>query len=274
MTDFGLQARSDIRQLLAEHDHRPQKSFGQNFLADPNVVDRIVRTAGVDTSTNVLEIGAGTGALTTALAREANQVIAYEVDHALEPILTATLAGHDNIELRFADASRLRFARALPTGTWTMVANLPYNVGTGIVLDAVQHAPMVERMVVMVQKEVADRFCAGSGSKTYGIPSVIIGLHGAVHTAFTVPAQVFEPAPSVESAVVVINRSEADRFAPRAIEIATVAFGQRRKMLRKSLAGELSSVSVLERAGIDPTERPEALDPTDFLAIASAEVIA
>lgn len=271
MPDFGLQARSDIRELLAEHDHRPQKSFGQNFLADPNIVDRIVRTAGVDETTNVVEIGAGTGALTTALARKAGRVVAYEVDHSLEPILRSTVDHHANVELRFADASRLRFDRALPTGVWTMVANLPYNVGTGIVLDALQHGPMVTRLVVMIQKEVADRLVSGPGSKVYGIPSVIVGLHGDAHTAFTVPPQVFEPAPNVDSAVVVIDRRQADPLAPRAIDIATTAFGQRRKMLRKSLANELLGVDVLERAGIDPTVRPEDLAPQAFVAIARAE---
>jgi 16S rRNA (adenine1518-N6/adenine1519-N6)-dimethyltransferase len=271
VTDFGLQARSDIRELLAAHDHRPQKSFGQNFLADPNIVDRIVRTAGVDESTNVIEIGAGTGALTTALAREAGRVVAYEVDHALEPLLRSAVDHHANVELRFADASRLRFDRALPTGDWTLVANLPYNVGTGIVLDILQHAPMVTRLVVMVQKEVADRLVSGPGGKVYGIPSVVVGLHGTAHIAFTVPPHVFEPAPNVDSAVVVIDREPADTHASRAIEIATTAFGQRRKMLRKSLAAELTSVGVLELAGIDPTDRPEDLPPEAFVAIAVAE---
>lgn len=271
VTDFGLQARADIRELLAEHDLRPQKSYGQNFLADPNVVDRIVRTAGVDSSTNVLEIGAGTGALTTALAREAKHVVAYEVDHSLEPLLTSTLSHHENVELRFADASRLRFDRALPSGRWTMVANLPYNVGTGIVLDALQEAPMITRLVVMIQKEVADRLTAGPGSKVYGIPSVIVGLHGTSHIAFTVPPQVFEPAPNVESAVVVIDRVSTDACAPRAIEIATSAFGQRRKMLRKSLAHESNLPEALALAGIDPTDRPEDLAPGSYLDIARAE---
>jgi 16S rRNA (adenine1518-N6/adenine1519-N6)-dimethyltransferase len=269
--DFGLQARSDIRELLAEHDLRPQKSFGQNFLADPNIVDRIVRTAGVDDSTNVVEIGAGTGALTTALAREARSVVAYEVDHSLEPLLRSALSHHENVELRFADASRLRFDRALPGGYWTMVANLPYNVGTGIVLDALQHGPMIARLVVMVQKEVADRLIASPGSKVYGIPSVIVGLHGTAHIAFAVPPQVFEPPPNVDSAVVVIDRRVADALAPRAIEIATTAFGQRRKMLRKSLATEFRSDDVLEKAGVDPTARPEDLAPETFVAMARAE---
>lgn len=261
-----------MRALLAEHDHRPQKSYGQNFLADPNIVDRIVRTAGVDPSSNVLEIGAGTGALTTALAREAGHVVAYEVDHALEPILASTISHHGNVELRFADASRMRFDRALPSGTWTMVANLPYNVGTGIVLDALQHAPMITRLVVMVQREVADRLTAGPGSKVYGIPSVVVGLHGAAHIAFTVPPHVFEPAPKVDSAVVVIDRTVADPVAPRAIEIATTAFGQRRKMLRKSLAHLLASPDALTLAGVDPTQRPEDLGPGAFIDIARAEL--
>lgn len=271
MADFGLQARADIRALLAEHEHRPQKSFGQNFLADPNIVDRIVRVAAVDASTDVIEIGAGTGALTVALAVKARRVVAYEVDHSLEPILAATLADHPNVDLRFADASRLRFDRALPEGRWTMVANLPYNVGTGIVLDTLRFGGMVDRVIVMVQKEVADRLTAGPGSKTYGIPSVVVGLHGVARIAFTVPPQVFEPSPAVDSAVVVIERRAADPLAPRAIDIATAAFGQRRKMLRKSLALELAHTAVFDTAGVDSTARPETLPPEAFVALAHAE---
>jgi 16S rRNA (adenine1518-N6/adenine1519-N6)-dimethyltransferase len=269
--DSGMQARSEIRRLLADHDHRPRKSYGQNFLANPEIIERIVDVAQVDSTTNVVEIGAGTGALTIALAAAAKRVVAYEVDHALEGILNEALSDLQNVELRFADVTRIRLAEALGAGPWTMVSNLPYNVGTGIVLDALQQAPNLMRMVVMVQAEVADRMLAPPGSKTYGIPSVIVGLHGNARLAFSVPPHMFEPVPRVDSSVVVIDRVDPPAHAARAIEIASAAFGQRRKMLRRSLVGVLVSDDAIESAGIDPTARPETLSPEDFVRLAVAE---
>ena len=271
MYNDGMQARSEVRRLLAEHDHQPRKKYGQNFLVDPNMVSRIVATSGVNSDSNVIEIGAGTGALTVALAASGARVVSYEVDHALEAILDESIGDRPNVELRFADASRINFESALGTGPWTMVSNLPYNIGTGIVLDALQHAGNIVRIVVVVQIEVADRLIAKPGTKTYGIPSVIVGLHGVAHRAFRVPPQVFEPEPRVESAVVVIDRTEAPPHVARAIDIVTAAFGQRRKMLRRSLASTISGESILEAAGVEPTARPESLDPLDFVAIAQAE---
>ncbi len=272
VVDDGTQARSEIRRLLAAHDHRPTYSFGQNFLADPNIVRRIVAESGLDASSQVVEIGAGTGTITSVLADHARTVVAYEIDESLSPILAETLAEHENIELRFEDASRIRLDEALDPGTWTMVGNLPYNVGTGIVLDTLKHAPRVTRIVVMVQREVADRLLADAGSKTYGLPSVTAGLHAEVRFAFSVPPQVFEPQPRVESAVIVFDRKVAPSGADRAIELASAAFGQRRKMLRRSLLNVVADPeATLARAGIDPTARPEQLTPLAFVDIAHAE---
>jgi 16S rRNA (adenine1518-N6/adenine1519-N6)-dimethyltransferase len=271
MTDNGRQARTEIRRLLEDHDHQPRKAYGQNFLADPNIVERIVSVAELDGDTDVVEIGAGTGALTAALARVAHTVVAYEIDHSFEPILDETLASHPNVDLRFADVSRLSLGRALAGGPWTMVSNLPYNVGTGIVLDALKDAPRIERLVVMVQKEVADRLLAGPGSKTYGIPSVVVGLHAVGRLAFTVSPDAFVPVPKVESAVVILDRTPTPELSERAITLATAAFGQRRKMLRRSLAGTIRSSDCFAIAGIDPTRRPESLAPAEFVDLASAE---
>ena len=272
MVDDGTQARSEIRRLLAAHDHRPTYSFGQNFLADPNIVRRIVAEAKLDASSQVIEIGAGTGTITSLLAEQAKIVVAYEIDGSLEPILAETLGAMKNVELRFEDASKADLDQALGTGTWTMVGNLPYNVGTGIVLDTLKRAPCVTRIVVMVQREVADRLLANAGSKTYGLPSVTAGLHAETRFAFSVPPQVFEPQPRVESAVIVLERKVAPSRAERAIELASVAFGQRRKMLRGSLSSVLADPeSTLAEAGIDPTSRPEELVPLEFAAIARAE---
>lgn len=269
MPDHGLQARSEIRRLLTDHDVQPRKGFGQNFLADPNIVERIVRVAGIDDGSDVVEIGPGTGAMTVELARHGGRVVAYEVDHALEPVLAEALSGADNVELRFADATRLRLSNALAGQGWILVANLPYNVGTGIVLDVLQHDLNVTRLVTMVQKEVAERLVAAPGSKTYGIPSVVVGLHARASIAFTVPPQVFEPQPRVDSAVVVIDRLPAGDNVDLAIELATAAFGQRRKTLRNSLSSVITDDSLFAVAGIDPSDRPERLAPRDFLSLAN-----
>lgn len=267
----GQQGRRAIEAMLAEHGHRPNRHFGQNFLTDPNIVRRIVDLADIG-GRNVVEVGAGTGALTRALAAEAHFVVAYEIDPGLIPVLAEALADLRNVDVRLEDVTRIDLARLHGTGTWAMVANLPYNVGTGIVLDTLTGVPTIDRLVVMVQSEVAERLVAGPGSKVYGIPSVITSLHGSASVVMSVPPQVFAPRPRVESAVVVIDRVEPPARAGRAIAIATAAFGQRRKMLRRSLAGVLDDpIATLEAAGIDPRDRPEDLDPRAFVSIAEFE---
>jgi 16S rRNA (adenine1518-N6/adenine1519-N6)-dimethyltransferase len=268
----GTQTRGAIRRLLDKHDHRPTKTYGQNFLADPNIVRKLIDTAELTPESQVLEIGAGTGTMTAVIAEQAGTVIAYEVDESLSPILSETVGNLENVELRFEDASNLDLGSVLGEGEWTLIANLPYNVGTGIVLDTLQNEPRVSRIVVMVQREVADRLLADAGSKIYGLPSVTTGLHAKGRLAFSVPRQVFEPIPRVDSAVILLDRIDAPPLSARAVEIATAGFGQRRKMLRRSLASVLSDPErVLMEADIDPTARPEQLAPTDFVRIAEAE---
>ncbi len=262
------QGRGEIKSLLESHGIRPKRSLGQNFLADPNLVDRIVRTAGVAAGDRVVEVGAGTGTLTRALATAGASVIAYEIDGRLLPVLHDVVAGL-SVELRGEDVTRVDLGEALPGGPWTMVANLPYNVGTPLVLDVLRRVPKVTRLVVMVQREVAERFTAEPGSKIYGLPSVIVRLHAEASLAFTVPPEVFFPAPEVESAVVELDRIASSPLADRAIELAAVAFQQRRKMLRRSLANAVpDATAVLAEAGIDETARPEDLAADDFLRLA------
>ena len=263
-----VQGRNEIKALLDAHGIRPKRSLGQNFLADPNLVDRIVRTAGVGAGDLVVEVGAGTGTLTRALAATGASVVAYEVDERLLPVLDEVLAG-TNVELRAEDVTRLDLAECFAEGPWTMVANLPYNVGTPLVLDTLRHAPSVTRLIVMVQREVAERFVAVPGSKAYGVPSIVSSLHADTRLAFTVPPGVFFPIPEVDSAVVEINRKPAPAAAERAIEIAAIAFQQRRKMLRRSLASLADNVGdVLAAAGIDETARPEDLAAEEFVRLA------
>ncbi|MDJ0664334.1 MAG: 16S rRNA (adenine(1518)-N(6)/adenine(1519)-N(6))-dimethyltransferase RsmA [Acidimicrobiia bacterium] len=264
------QGRAEIRALLAAHGLKPQRSLGQNFLADPNFVDRIVRIAAVGPGDHVVEVGAGTGTLTKALAATGAHVVAYEIDRGLMPLLEQVLAGTD-VDLRGEDVTKVDLSAALGGGMWTMVANLPYNVGTPLVLDVLRHVPEITRLVVMVQKEVAERFVAGPGSRSYGVPSIVAALHSDTELASTVPPSVFYPMPEVDSAVIVMSRIGAPAGAERAIEIAGTAFQQRRKMLRRSLSAVVDDpTAVLAGVGIDPTARPEDLPPEAFLILAEA----
>ena len=254
-------------ELLDRHGFRTTKVLGQHFLIDPNIVRRIVELSGVGPGDRVLEIGAGAGTLTRALADSGAHVVSLEIDDRLRPILAETLEGVD-VDLRFEDAT-VADLPGLVAGddSWTVVANLPYNVGTPLVLDLLRHAPSIRRFVVMLQREAVDRLAAGPGSKTYGLPSVVCALHGSVRVALKVPPHLFIPRPSVDSAVAIIDRVDADQAAERAIEIAAMAFGQRRKMVRGTLGGMIGDAEFVA-AGVDPTARPEDLAPADYVALA------
>ena len=265
---MNAQTRTEISRLLEEHGLRPVHKLGQNFLADANVTRKIVKIAGVGGGDRVIEVGAGTGTLTKALAATGAHVVAYEVDERLRPILESVTSGLD-VDLRFTDISEVDLANALDRDDWTMVANLPYNIGTNVVMDALRHAFQIKRFVVMVQREVAERLVASTGTTEYGIPSVVTQIHSDAELVFRVPAQVFFPAPKVESAVVAMDRKPAPDEAERAIELARAGFGQRRKMLRRSLASLLQDpVAVLERSSVAPTSRAEELSPDDYLRLA------
>lgn len=262
----GAQGRSEIIRLLRRHDVKPAKRLGQNFLVDPNIIRKIVALASVGLGDQVLEVGAGTGTLTRELGATGARVVAYEVDPRLEPVLHEVLADVPTVEWRIADAA----TATLEPGPWTVVANLPYFLSTTLLLDWLQGGEQPQRFVVMVQREVAERLVAPPGSRVYGLPSVVTRLHGAARLAFPVPASVFYPQPDVESAVVEIIRHPAAPHTDRAIELASAAFGQRRKMLRRSLADRLGDAeAVLTAAGIDPRARPEDLEVERFLALAA-----
>lgn len=262
------QNRSQIADLLERHGLAPIHRLGQHFLADANITRKIVDLADVVRGSRVVEIGAGTGTLTRALAGAGGHVVAYEVDEGLRPVLREVTHGLD-VELRFVDVAHVDLSSDLEGDGWAMVANLPYNVGTPVVLEAIRSAHNIERFVVMVQKEVARRFAAKVGSEDYGLPSVVAGIYTDASVAFTVPPQVFYPRPRVESAVVVMIRKTAPELAERAVGLARAGFGQRRKMLRRSLSSVLDDpVSTLQAAGIDPASRAEDLTPDDFLRVA------
>lgn len=258
-----------IRALLAEVGAEPKRSLGQNFVGDPNTVRRIVRLAEVGPGDDVVEIGAGLGSLTLALEEAGAQVVAVEVDETVAEVLGTLVAPTTRVVV--ADAARLTWAELLDTGRrWKLVANLPYNVGTGLVLDVLSGAPMIDSMLVMVQREVGERLAAPAGTKTYGIPSVKVAWWADAEVVGRVPPTVFVPRPRVESVLVRLVRHERqpdDVTFPAVAHVVEQAFGQRRKMLRRSLAGLVDDAG-FEAAGLAPTARPEELDLAGWAALA------
>ena len=265
------QTRSEISRLLARYGISPRRRLGQHFLADPNIITRIVTLAGDPAGTQALEIGVGTGTLTRALVEAGFPVTGFEIDERLRPLIAEVLSGLE-VDIRFGDAADLDVADLGYRRRWVLVANLPYNVGTPILLDLLRKAPGLERCVVMVQREVAERLTARPGSKAYGLPSVVVALYGDARLEFRVGRQVFLPSPNVDSAVVVIERTAAPG-AQRdlAVRLATAGFAQRRKMLRSSLRSVIPDLveDRLRQAGIDPSLRAENLSADRFLDIAA-----
>ncbi len=261
------QSRAQVKDLLTRHGLHPSKALGQHFLADPNITRRVVAVAGVQPGDRVLEVGAGTGTLTRLLCGAGARVLALEVDPRLGPVLAEALSG-TQAEVRFTDALSFDFAGELTGSPWKMVSNLPYEIGTVLLLDLIRRVPVIESFTVMVQEEVARRLASSPGSREYGLPSVVVGLHGEARMLFTVPPQVFLPPPRVRSAVLQFIRRPVPPGAERAIELAAAAFGQRRKMLRNSLQPILGDPeTALHAAGVPSSSRPEDLTPAQFLRL-------
>jgi 16S rRNA (adenine1518-N6/adenine1519-N6)-dimethyltransferase len=264
-------SRREIADLLARAGHGPSRALGQNFVVDANTVRRIARLAAVGPGDHVVEIGAGLGSLTLALAETGAAVTAVEIDRYLVPLLREVVepAGVTVVE---ADAMAVDWDRLLAgSGDWVLVANLPYNVATPLVADLLDGVPAVRRMLVMVQREVGERLVAGVGDDAYGAVSVKVAYWAEASLAGLVPATVFHPRPNVESALVRIERRPApavDAPRERLFELVRAGFGQRRKMLRRSLAG-LVEPACFEAAGVRPEARAEELDVAAWGRLAS-----
>src|SRR5688572_23145606 len=269
---------AEVRALAAELDLRPTKQRGQNFVIDANTVRRIVRESGVGPDDVVVEVGPGLGSLTLALLDVARRVIAIEVDPVLAERLPATIAAYapehaDRFEVVLADAMRVDAVPGPPPTA--LVANLPYNVSVPVLIHLLTLLPSLERGLVMVQAEVADRLAAPPGSKTYGVPSVKAAWFADVRRAGAIGRNVFWPAPNVDSGLVAWTRREPpDTTATRGQVFAVVdaAFAQRRKQVRAALRGLAGSGEAAEaalvHAGVDPTTRGEVIGVEDFARIA------
>lgn len=269
----------EIRELAHELGVTPTKRLGQNFVIDPNTVQRIVRAAGVEAGETVLEVGPGLGSLTLALLEAGCRVIALEVDPVLAGRLPRTLAelapGSDAAVVQ-TDAMRVEREVIVGHGMPTMlVANLPYNVSVPVLLHLLELLPELRGALVMVQKEVADRLCAPPGSRTYGVPSAKAAWFGSVEAAGNVGRHVFWPEPNVDSGLVRVTRTAPPACASsreRVFAVVDAAFAQRRKVLRSALAGiaggAQAAQAALEAAGIDPRARGEQLAIADFARLA------
>lgn len=280
MAEAQLLGPAEIRELAAELDVTPTKKLGQNFLHDPNTVRRIVAAAELSPDDHVVEVGPGLGSLTLGLIDTAASVTALEIDPRLAGRLPTTVEAFapeyaDRLTVINTDA--LKVARAdFDVAPTALVANLPYNVSVPVLLHLLAELPSIRRVLVMVQKEVADRLAAQPGSKIYGVPSVKAAFYGDVSRAGTIGKHVFWPAPNIESGLVRIDVSES---VPRNVRdtifpLVDAAFAQRRKTLRSTLAGIYGSAAAAEdalrAAGIDPGLRGEKLTVADFIRLGEA----
>ena len=268
-----------VAALLRRHDVHPRRSLGQHFVIDPNTVARVVRLADIVPGERVVEIGAGCGALTLALADAGAAVLAVEIDERLLGAL-AEVTAELEVEVLGADATDLTsWAPRLVAADggagvgaeWKLVANLPYNVATPLLLDVLDDLPQITTMVVMVQWEVAERLAATPGSSAYGLPSLKVACWAEAKVLGRVPPTVFWPRPRVESALLGIRRrsSPAAGNVEDLYRLARRAFAQRRKMLRRSLHGVVEPAT-FAAAGVDPAARPAELAVGDWARLAAA----
>lgn len=273
---------AEIRRLLDAYGFRFSKSLGQNFLIDASVPERIADSVGADRECSVLEIGPGIGCLTAELSARAGQVLAVELDRRLQPLLRETLSSAENTEILFADVLKLDL-RQLASERMTqprklVCANLPYNI-TSPVLTALIEAECFERISVMIQKEVAERICAGPGTKDYGAFGLFVQWYCVPELLFTVPPHCFMPQPKVTSAVIRLTRRHTPPAKVRdeklLFRVIRAAFNQRRKTLVNALSAAELRLSkndcerILKLCDFDTNIRGEKLDLVDFARISN-----
>ncbi|MGX7352536.1 16S rRNA (adenine(1518)-N(6)/adenine(1519)-N(6))-dimethyltransferase RsmA [Enterococcus canis] len=278
MKDIATPSRT--REILKQHGFSFKKSLGQNFLTEPNILHKIVETAAIDEQTNVIEVGPGIGALTEYLARAAHEVIAFEIDDRLIPVLADTLAPYPNVTVIHQDVLKAnltelpqKFSQQLPI---KVVANLPYYITTPIMMHFLESSLEVSEMVVMMQREVADRISAKPGTKAYGSLSIAVQYFMEAETAFIVPKTVFVPQPNVDSAILKLTRRATPAVAvtneKAFFRLTKAAFQLRRKTLWNNLTHAYGKdeatvawlKQALAEAEIDPSRRGETLSLEEF----------
>lgn len=272
-------AQKDVTlHILKTFGLRMSKKLGQNFLIDEQVVEGIVKAADIGHGDTVLEIGPGIGTLTQGLAESGCQVVAVELDNRLIDILGKTLEGYDNVRVVHGDILKIDISREIMAEKYKVVANLPYYITTPIIMGLLEQRLPIERLVTMVQKEVAERMIAKPGGKDYGALSVAVQYYTQPEILFVVPPKAFIPAPAVESAIIrciVRNEPPVDiKDEKRFFRVVKAAFAQRRKTLANNLKGAGIPADkvqlILETANIDGSRRGETLSLDEFAAIANA----
>lgn len=278
---------SVTKAVLERHGFTFKKSFGQNFLTDTNILQKIVDTAEIDKNVNVIEIGPGIGALTEFLAENAAEVVAFEIDERLVPILEDTLRDHDNIKVINEDVLKADLQTRVkefknPNLPIKVVANLPYYITTPILMHLIESKIPFAEFVVMMQKEVADRISAEPNTKAYGSLSIAVQYYMTAKVVFVVPRTVFVPAPNVDSAILKMTRREQPLVEVKDedffFRVSKISFVHRRKTLWNNLTshfGKSEEVKAkleqaLENANIKPSIRGEALSIPDFARLSDA----
>ncbi|MGB3410498.1 MAG: 16S rRNA (adenine(1518)-N(6)/adenine(1519)-N(6))-dimethyltransferase RsmA [Microthrixaceae bacterium] len=268
-------SRVEVNQLLDTHGLAARRALGQNFVVDPAIVLRIADLAHLTTGDHVVEIGPGLGSLTLALHDTGATVLAIEKDESLVPVLRSVLEskGAADVTVVQGDALDSDWDQLLdPHPSWSLVANLPYNVAVAMVMDVLERAPMIERLLIMVQAEVADRLVASPGGRTIGIPSIQLGWYATAERVGTIEPEAFVPRPNVTSALVEIVRREplsTQVTCDEMMSLAVDAYRHRRKMLRSTLSRRVTD-DEFQTAGIASTSRPEELGVDDWVRLTEA----
>ena len=265
--------KSDLKDMMEKHDLRPSKSLGQNFVVAPNTILKIIRAANIEKGEQILEIGPGLGSLTSQLSAT-SKVVAIELDRYLIPALEEVLnhfGKRENVEIVQEDAMKIDWQEFFTQrqGVWKMVANLPYNIATPLLVTLLENAPEIQAIYVMVQLEVGERFAASPRSKAYGIPSVKAQYWAETKVLGKVSPNVFLPVPKVDSAILQIIRKSSPPEVNYAnfSRLIQTAFQHRRKMIRKSL-NTLVPLANFSIAELSPQARPEELSVTDWVKLA------
>jgi 16S rRNA (adenine1518-N6/adenine1519-N6)-dimethyltransferase len=268
-----------LRELLAAHGVRPRKRLGQHFLIDANLLEIMVRALDPRPGDRLLEIGAGAGTLTRPLADTGAQVTAIELDRRLAPVLAETVGRAPNLRLIHDDALAVDLEALLAGGRWKVAGNLPYYITTPIIARLLEFHDRLDRMVITIQREVADRIAAAPGTRDYGALTVLVQFRCQVERVAAVSRRCFYPEPEVDSAIIrlTVRPRPAVAVADEAALFAIVraAFGHRRKTLANALAGadlggRVNAGDLLRAAGIDPARRGETLSLEEFARIADA----
>lgn len=262
--------------MLAQYDIHPRKRLGQSFLEDLNVIRRIVALAEPAEGETIVEIGAGLGFMTEELAKKAGRVIAIEVDPRLVSVLRERFTGQERVEIVPMDVLKYDFSSACPEGSIKVVGNIPYHISSPILFRLLDFRRSISSMILMFQKELADRIAAPPGTKAYGIPSVIVAKYTRAVSEMTVPPTCFYPAPDVVSSVLRIEVLRESELPDGALftKIVRTAFARRRKTLWNNLRQMGSPDKVMERvfvqSGIDRNRRAETLSVEEFTRLTTA----